>query len=267
MGMLRRLIFGGQLKCKNCSQLSDPRTGRGEWEIAGKLRGYSVMVCKRCGHGLAMGLASEKHLLPEVVNKLLAMQESETVREGREDRTTPGQSDSALAEYQELAQRWAELDLEKKRLLLDATVFLRHVDGFASKSTPELMAKVSSLTQVGAKTCQGYIGAMMIEGYFLGRVHLGNINKGKLLESILPETRSVAFDAFQKTFSAMNPMDALGRTSPAFQTLVQNVLAAWLAERGLDEIPDSRALRTYLFATMLNGLCWAVAEQEVMLRE
>jgi hypothetical protein len=70
MGMLGKSLWGGDLHCKNCGQKSSPKPGRGHWEPLGKSQGRAVMACLKCGHGVALGIFSERHLDADFISSM-----------------------------------------------------------------------------------------------------------------------------------------------------------------------------------------------------
>jgi len=170
------------------------------------------------------------------------------------------------AEYQKLARQFAELDIQETADLIDKE-FLDLTRSLASSMTPAIMERVLALAAVGSKTCQEYLCTFMIDGYKLARVYLGNLDRPRLPESTLPEIRGLVFNSVHEIFSAMRPAEEFARTSPAFQALFEDLVETWLANRQLDKVPGSDALRSYLCLMMLNGICWAFAEHQVVLRK
>ncbi len=68
MGMLTKMMLGIPLRCKNCAQRSSAHGP--DWETLGKHDTYIIVACKRCGHGLRMGIFVEQHVPPEFIYRM-----------------------------------------------------------------------------------------------------------------------------------------------------------------------------------------------------
>lgn len=60
MGMFGRMTFVKNVRCKHCQQKSPLRSGN--WEALGKSQGWFVIACRQCGHGIRIGVFSERHI-------------------------------------------------------------------------------------------------------------------------------------------------------------------------------------------------------------
>ncbi len=169
-----------------------------------------------------------------------------------------------VTQYQELATVWADIDNNNVRALLSGEM-LKMVDELSSSMLPVVTQRIPVIAKVGMKQAQGYLGALIITGYALGRVYLGTTERGQLLESILPGARNLAVSQILKKYSEANPLETLKKASPSFQLLFGNTLDAWMEEKGLAGISDSATLRDYLELMMLNGWAWALCEDEVII--
>ncbi|MFQ5664661.1 MAG: hypothetical protein ACE5HL_12625 [Terriglobia bacterium] len=166
-------------------------------------------------------------------------------------------------EYEGLARRYAELDDATTRQLLDP-YFLGVVDELASSMAPALLEKVPALRTGPAHNWRAYLGALVIEGYQLGRVWLNNVKRGRILASALPSTKALVDKAIHERYLSAKPADILLGTSPAFQALFDRTLDVWMVEKGVHRIQDGEKLMGYLVLMMLNGLSWAFTEDQVV---
>ena len=63
-------LFLRKQTCPNCKQRSNPIAGQGYWQVSGKMGGYSVIKCTKCGAGLVMGFASDSYIMPKDMKRL-----------------------------------------------------------------------------------------------------------------------------------------------------------------------------------------------------
>lgn len=68
MGMFGRMTFAKNVRCKHCQQKSPLRSGN--WEALGKSQGWLIIACRQCGHGIRMGVFSERHISKEFVDDM-----------------------------------------------------------------------------------------------------------------------------------------------------------------------------------------------------
>ncbi len=68
MGMFGRTTFAKNVRCKHCRQKSPLKSV--DWEALGKSQGWLIVACLRCGHGLRMGVFSERHISKELLDDM-----------------------------------------------------------------------------------------------------------------------------------------------------------------------------------------------------
>jgi hypothetical protein len=87
MGALTKVLFGVNLKCRNCQQSSNIQSQW--WEKCGKYQGYIVMRCRKCDHGILLGAFAEKPFKPELFDKLginlSQLKQNQAVQEQKRD--------------------------------------------------------------------------------------------------------------------------------------------------------------------------------------
>ena len=64
------VIFGMNQKCPACGQSSNPRAGRGSWEIMGVWNG-SINRCTKCGRLIRVGFITDQLLTKDEADRFL----------------------------------------------------------------------------------------------------------------------------------------------------------------------------------------------------
>jgi ribosomal protein L37AE/L43A len=69
MAMLS-VLLGMNQKCPACGQSSNPRVGRGNWEIMGLWNG-SINRCTKCSRLVRVGFMTDQMLTPDEADRFL----------------------------------------------------------------------------------------------------------------------------------------------------------------------------------------------------
>ena len=69
------VLLGMKQKCPACGQSSDPRVGRGNWEVMGLWNG-SINRCTKCDRMLRIGFLSDQLLTLEEARRFLEAREA-----------------------------------------------------------------------------------------------------------------------------------------------------------------------------------------------
>ena len=73
MGMFGKMRSGAKLKCRHCGQKSPIKSKN--WEGLGKSHSWLIMACRKCGHGVRMGIFAERHVDKGFIDRMRAARE------------------------------------------------------------------------------------------------------------------------------------------------------------------------------------------------
>jgi len=164
-----------------------------------------------------------------------------------------------------LRQRFVELDNETKAKFLQPYCLKHCVDPVAKNMAVALLEHVPETAQIfqgeeGARYLAGELGAMVIDGYFAGRLSMGD----------LPESHPIL--GIQSTMQddlhsqVLNKWKSLGIDlgEGELTELLADLVTVRMTLKGFKDVEDHESLGQYLFLMLVNGVQWAKAEKEII---
>lgn len=177
--------------------------------------------------------------------------------------TTPEDDEPTVEKS--LSEQFVDLDPETQSKFLQPFFLKYCVDGFAKTMTPAVLEHVPETAQIfqgeeGQKYLTGELGAMIIEGYFAGRLSMGGLPEVHPITLVPNENRDRLCSQISSLWKSLEMAVAEG----ALGELLADLVTVRINMKGFKEVEDFESLGKYLYVMLLNGVQWAKAEKDII---
>jgi len=177
--------------------------------------------------------------------------------------TTP--ADDAPTVEKSLNEQFVDLDPETQHKFLQPFFLSDIVDGMAKRMTPALLEHVPETSRIfrgkeGKKYLTGELGAMIIEGYFAGRLSMGGLPEVHPMTLVPNENRA---NLHSQIFNLWES-EEVAAVEGELNELLAGLVTIRINMKGFKEVEDFESLGAYLFLMLLNGVKWAKAEKDII---
>lgn len=165
-----------------------------------------------------------------------------------------------------LRQRFVELPNEVKAKFLQPYCLKHCVDPVAKNMTTALLEHVPETAQIfqgeeGAKYLAGELGAMVIDGYFIGRLSIGDLPESHpILETQSKDLQDHLFSQVLDHWKSLK----VGDVEAELVELLADLVTVRLNMKGFKDFKDHETVGQYLFLMLVNGVQWAKAEKDII---